>query len=200
MQCGRMMVFGETDAISHPRVPQRTAELPHGPTDTPSRMCFQDTALELVGKLLRPTPMILPAALIEITQNSPGQPICQIHDQRGSHPPGRKPRINPTNLTYSTPMYAPKDLVGVDLASGSSSASGVLEQNILAGLSMVRSAGESGHLPSDFSEGNFGLVEDNLLPRKILKILGNVWVREISSTLVPPLPDAWHQVIMESHL
>jgi len=43
-------------------------------------------------------------------------------------PPGYKPQINPTNLTHSTPTDSPQSLVGSDIASVSSSASGVWEQ------------------------------------------------------------------------
>jgi len=40
----------------------------------------------------------------------------------------KKPHINPTNLTHSMPNYAPQGLVGGDLASGLSSATGLGEK------------------------------------------------------------------------
>lgn len=64
-------------------------------------------------------------ALFRDTQKFCGQPISQIGDERAIHP-GEKRRNNPTHLTYLSKTEVLQGLVGIDPASGMTSATGWL--------------------------------------------------------------------------
>jgi len=72
----------------------------------------------------------------------------------GTHPSRIKPQINPKNLSNPTPTDAPQGLVGGDLASGSSSATGVLEQSLsycCGECPQWRIAGANHYIPAKFA-------------------------------------------------